>query len=240
MTINVYTFNTYVRKYTNNIYWQSTFKFGNLTAFPSLYEKRTFLKRLRPSISISYWLLGAQKLGWFGELFGSPNSNTYQGLVSIWDLMGWQVWAELCSAWGWEGVKDPWEPPLSVALPTSSWSCQGPPGAKRGLNLCDWTGKAHVLILDQANPYEDLALCLLKTQLSDCYHRYPPPHLHHHRRSVEINLLKAYHLQGAIVSTSHASWHFKLLVTPWSNIHVHAKSWSEQGSAHNKSSRKNN
>ena len=129
---------------------------------------------------------------------------------------------------------------LSVALPTSSWSCQGPPGAKGGLNLCDWTGKAHVLILDQANPYEDLALCLLKTQLSDCYHRYPPPHLHHHRRLVETNLLRAYHLQGAIVSTSHASWHFELLVTPWSNIQFHAKSWSEQGSAHNKSSRKNN
>ena len=51
-----------------------------LQFFPSLYEKRTFLKRLRPFISISYWLLEAQKLGWFGELFGSPNSNAYQGL----------------------------------------------------------------------------------------------------------------------------------------------------------------
>ena len=70
---------------------------------------------------------------------------------------------------------------LSVALPTSSWSLQGPPGAKGGLKLCNWTGKAHILILDQAHPCQDLALCLLKTQLSDCYHCYPPPHLHHHR-----------------------------------------------------------
>lgn len=148
MTTNVNTFNTYVRKYTNNIYWQSTFKFGNLAVFPSLYEKRTFLKRLRPSISISYWLLGAQKLGWFGELSGGPNSNAYQGLERTWDLMGWQVWAELCSVWGWEGVKDPREPPLSVCAPAHLFLV--PPRSPRS------KGRTETLQLDWKSPYPDL------------------------------------------------------------------------------------